>query len=126
MIPLTSGKLAPPLRCGGKTARSIAGIALAEEKFAGDPRLRRAKGAVLVDLRDYTAARIVLSDAARLLPNDAEARFYYGVALQYCGDSEASIHEYRAALAIRPDYAAVHAFLDPLVNPPQAEHKSSF
>jgi serine/threonine protein kinase/tetratricopeptide (TPR) repeat protein len=100
----------------GKRQEAMRALRLAEQKFAGDPRLRRARGAVLVDLQDYTAARVVLSDAARLLPHDAGARFYYGVALQYCGDSEAAIHEYRAALAIRPDYAAVHAFLDPLVD----------
>ncbi len=83
----------------------------AQSRFPDDVRVRRAKGVVLVDLQDYVAARIVLSDAVRLNPSDAAARFYYGVALQYSGNSRDAIHEYEAALKIRPDYDAVREFL---------------
>ena len=77
--------------------------------------MRRLKGIVFIGLQDYVAARVVLSDAARRLPNDAASRFYYGVALQYSGNSGDAIHEYKAALQLRPDYTAVHEFLDPLL-----------
>ncbi len=89
-------------------------IKQAAEQFPGDPRIRRMKGAVLIDLRDYVAARVALSDAARRMPNDAATRFYHGVALQYSGDSDAAIHEYEAALQIRPDYNAARRYLESL------------
>lgn len=73
--------------------------------------LRRVKGVVLLELQDYVAARVVLADAARLNPGDPAARFYHGVALEYSGDRENAIHEYEAALKIRPDYEAVREFL---------------
>ena len=46
------------------------------------------------------------------MPSDAESRFYYGIALQYAGDTEAAIGEYRAALQLRPDYDAVREYLE--------------
>ena len=79
--------------------------------------LRRVKGVVLLELQDFVAARVVLGDAARLNPRDAAARFYYGVALEYSGDSEKARHEYEAALEIRPDYEAVREFLRNLKQP---------
>jgi tetratricopeptide (TPR) repeat protein len=79
--------------------------------------LRRLKGIVLLELQDFTAARVVLADAARLNPGDAAARFYYGVALEHSGDSLSAIQEYEAALKIRPDYEAVREFLRNLKEP---------
>jgi tetratricopeptide (TPR) repeat protein len=73
--------------------------------------LRRIKGVVLLELQDFVAARIVLADAVRLNPGDAAARFYYGVALEHSGDSQAAVDQYEAALKIRPDYEAVREFL---------------
>ncbi len=79
--------------------------------------LRRIKGVVLLELQDFVAARVVLADAARLNPGDAATRFYHGVALEHSGDSENAIHEYEAALQIRPDYEAVREFLRNLKQP---------
>jgi serine/threonine protein kinase len=98
----------------GQRAAAFELVSQAESELGSQPILRRIKGSVLLDLGDYTAARIVLSDAARLAPTDAAARFYHGVALQYSGNSRAAASEYEAALKIRPDYDAVHEFLDPL------------
>ncbi|XZE22160.1 protein kinase domain-containing protein [Pirellulaceae bacterium SH449] len=79
--------------------------------FQDDPRLLRVRGAVLIELGDYVAAKVTLSDAARRNPTDAATRFYYGIALQYSGDSSSALHEYQAALQIRPDYEAVRGYL---------------
>lgn len=99
----------------GDRDQAIRIINLAREQFGETPAIRRMQGVVLLDLQDYSSARIALSDAARLAPTDAAARFYYGVALQYSGNSAGAIHEYQAALDLRPDYLAVHEFLDPLL-----------
>jgi tetratricopeptide (TPR) repeat protein len=69
--------------------------------------LRKVRYYGCLELQDYVAARVVLADAARLNPGDPAARFYHGVALEYSGDRENGIHEYEAALKIRPDYEAV-------------------
>jgi tetratricopeptide (TPR) repeat protein len=90
----------------------------AAQRFPGDARLRRVKGIVLLDLGDVVGARVALADAARRLPNDAASRFYYGVALHYAGDSAAAIHEYEAALMIRPNYEAVRGYLKELQTGP--------
>lgn len=86
----------------------------ADETFGGDPRVRRLKGVVLLELQDYLAARIALSDAARRMPDDAASRFYYGVALEYSGNSESAIGEYEAALQLRPDYDVARECLNAL------------
>jgi serine/threonine protein kinase/Flp pilus assembly protein TadD len=79
--------------------------------FQDDQRLLRVRGAVLIELGDYIAAKVTLSDAARRNPTDAATRFYYGIALQYSGDSSSALHEYQAALQIRPDYETVRGYL---------------
>lgn len=99
----------------GERQRAVALIRQGRARLGDIPQLRRALGAVLLDVGDYTAARIALADAARRMPTDAATRFYFGVALQYCGDSSAAIREYQSALQLRPDYAAVHPFLSPLL-----------
>ncbi len=95
----------------GDRRQALGIVKQAEQVYSNDPLLRRMKGIVLIDLEDYVAAKVILSDAARLSPNDAATRFYHGVALQYSGDSHNAMREYEAALQIRPDYEAVRGFL---------------
>ncbi|MEL7499884.1 MAG: protein kinase [Planctomycetota bacterium] len=93
----------------GSRKLAMATLEKASSKFPGEPRLRRAKGAVLLDLGDVIAARIVLAAAARSLPNDAATRFYHGVALQHEGRLEDALSEYRAAVKIQSNYEAAQA-----------------
>ncbi len=99
--------IACQLASAGKRDIALKLVELAEKKFEGHRFLARTKGIVLINLQDYVAARIVLSDAARSTPTDAASRFYHGFALEFSGDSQGAIHEYRAAIQLRPDYKAV-------------------
>lgn len=67
----------------------------------------------------FAEARTVLHKAATEAPDDAAVRFYLGLACQYLGLRAEAIEQYQAALAIRPDYAAVREYLDGL-QPPSA------
>ncbi len=98
----------------GERQKAMETLQAADQLFPGHPVLRRARGAVLLDLSDPAAARVVLADAARLTPDDAATRFFYGIALQYAGDSQGAIAEYRAAVRLRPDYQSARDALKQL------------
>ncbi len=90
-------------------ALRIVNLAASDSPDANIPRM---KGAVFIELGDYVAARIVLSDAVEVTPDDAATRFYYGIALQCLGDMPAALREYEAALAIEPDNETIREFRD--------------
>ncbi|HVU35448.1 MAG TPA: tetratricopeptide repeat protein, partial [Opitutaceae bacterium] len=51
-------------------------------------------------------------EAARIAPDNADVRYNYGALLAQLGRTSAAADEFRAALRLRPDFAAAHAALD--------------
>ena len=63
------------------------------------------KGKKLLDRGDYVAAVAELRTATDLLPANAQAWNYYGVACQRAGQSDDAVKAYQRALALNPDFA---------------------
>ncbi|KGE02703.1 tetratricopeptide repeat-containing sulfotransferase family protein [Pseudohaliea rubra] len=62
-------------------------------------------GVVFSRLARYEEAREALAEAVRLAPENPQYRFNLAAAEQFLGDSAAAETHYRAALALRPDFA---------------------
>lgn len=54
-------------------------------------------------------------EAIRLKPNDAEAHFNLGFALEHKGDRQSALAEYRRTLELQPENATAQAHLDNLL-----------
>jgi len=54
---------------------------------------------------DYAEAEPMLARAVRSQPNDFNARYLYGAALQALGRSDDALRQWRQAISIRPDHA---------------------
>ena len=65
---------------------------------ASSPKVQQ--GVDAIQAQDFAKAKVLLSDARKVAPNDAQAAFYLGVALQNLGDAAAAEKEYQAALAL--------------------------
>jgi tetratricopeptide (TPR) repeat protein len=56
-------------------------------------------------------ALTALQKAAEFLPEDAQAHYNFGVALQYLGHHDRAVASYRRALEIKSDYVEAHCNL---------------
>ncbi len=82
--------------CGGAAARKDAYFA---------------KGKEYLVQRNYEKARVEFRNALQIAPNDAELRYYNGVAAEKLGDIRGAVQLYRAALEINANFAPAHAGL---------------
>ena len=71
--------------------------------FAGEDKFE--KGLALIKARQYDKAIEAFSEAIDMIPGDAEAYNYRGIARAYQKDYDGAIEDYSAALKIRPGYA---------------------
>ncbi len=87
-----------------------AAVALCEEGLArqSDPRLARALGDAQLARRDAVAAAAAFGAALALDPNDAEAHYGQGVALQMQRQYGDAARAYQRALTLRPDLTPAH------------------
>lgn len=77
--------------------------------------IRRAKGIVLVELQDYVAAKVLLSELVRVNPDDSISRYYFAVTLHELGDDAQAIQQCEAALSVDPNFAPARQLLNVLL-----------
>lgn len=109
------------LRCcsltrSGERAEALS-LILHAEKDGLDPKaLRRAKAMVLLESKDYLAAKIMLAELVRVLPDDPVCRLYFAFALSELGDVEPAVEQCEAALKLQPDFARARELRNVLLN----------
>ncbi|MFO0939595.1 MAG: protein kinase [Pirellulales bacterium] len=78
--------------------------------------LRRAKAIVLLESKDYIAARIILAELVTLTPDDPVCRLYLAFALSELGATEPAIEQCQAVLQIHPEFDRARVLLNVLLN----------
>ena len=76
------------------------------EKYPRDYAAHLYLGALMLSRLNPTGAVDEIAEAVRINPKQAEGNNWYGVALGAVGRTQESIAEFRAALAIQPDYTS--------------------
>lgn len=105
----------------GKRAEALRLISAAESGEAANGAvvdalmIRRAKGVVLVESRDYVAAKVVFSELVRLNPDDSISRYYFAVVLHELGDDAQAIQQCESALKSNPNFAPARELLNVLL-----------
>jgi tetratricopeptide (TPR) repeat protein len=94
------------VRLGNNTdALADYNAAIAIDPMLGDAYVSRA--GVLVAMKRYDEARSDVAQGMSLGATNMHAAFYTrGVIAEESGDVQAAYHDYKQALAIKPDYAA--------------------
>lgn len=105
----------------GKRAEALRLISAAESGKAENGTtvdamlIGRAKGIVLVELRDYIAAKVLFSELVRLNPDDSISRYYFAVVLHELGDDTQAIDQCEAVLKADPNFAPARELLNVLL-----------
>ncbi len=109
------------LRCtslarSGNRAQAMSLIVDAEKGGADPASLRRAKALVLLESKDFIAAKIVLAELVKVTPDDPLSRLYFAYALSEIGETEPAIEQCQAALKLDSDFDRARVLLNVLLN----------
>lgn len=86
-------------------------LAPLEARLAEDPEdvdALLSAGYVYVEHHAYAKARDYYLRAARVAPDNVEARTHLGTVAYFLGDLDEALHHYEEALALNPDYAPAY------------------
>jgi DNA-binding SARP family transcriptional activator len=98
-------QLAHYYRRTGQTPRAIAEWERVERMFPGSIDVLLPLGGDYVEAGDTAKAIAVFTRLAQLYPNDAEARYFHGVALMFQQRVDEAMREFEHAIQLDPDFS---------------------
>ncbi len=97
-------ELAYTYRRQGQLDRAIAEMERVARMFPDYTSVLIQLGGFYLDKGDTTRAMDLFQRLVAASPNDAEARYYYGVTLVYHGEAAGGLREFEHAIELNPDY----------------------